>query len=57
VTAGTRSAPVPLPADLAEEKPGCPVSLERAAVRTGTAGGPGSGRRHRVPCYLVRRQG
>jgi hypothetical protein len=45
VTAGTRSAPVPLLAGLAGETPGCPVALERA----------GSGRRRLVPCYLAGR--
>jgi hypothetical protein len=49
VTAGTRSAPVPLLAGLAGETPGCPVALGRAATRAG------SGRRHLVPCYLVRK--
>jgi hypothetical protein len=41
---------VPLLAGLAGETPGCPVALERAATRAG------SGRRHLVPCYLVRRE-
>jgi hypothetical protein len=50
VTAGTRSAPVPLLAGLAGQTPGCPVTLERAATRAG------SGRRHLVPCCLVRKE-
>ena len=49
VTAGTRSAPVPLLAGLAGETPGCPAALERAATRAG------SGRRHLVPRYLAGR--
>jgi hypothetical protein len=56
VVAGRRSYPARLLAGLARDKLGCPVSLERATVRTGTASGPGSARRHRVPCYLVRRE-
>lgn len=49
VTAGTRSAPVPLLAGLSGKTPGCPVALERAATRAGSG-------RHLVPCYLVRRE-
>jgi hypothetical protein len=56
VIAGRRSYPARLLAGLARDKLGCPVSLERATVRIGTASGPGSGRRHLVPGYLVRRE-
>jgi hypothetical protein len=56
VTAGGRGAPASLLAGLAGDRPGCPVALERTAARDGTAGGRGSGRRHAVSCYLVRRQ-
>jgi hypothetical protein len=56
VIAGRRSYPAGLLAGLARDKLGCPVSLERATVRIGTASGPGSGRRHLVPCYLAGRE-
>jgi hypothetical protein len=55
VIAGRRSYPARLLAGLVRDKLGCPVRPERATVRTGTASGPGSGRRHLVPCYLVRK--
>jgi hypothetical protein len=56
VIAGRRSYPARLLAGLARDKLGCPVSLERATVRIGTASGPSSARRHLVPCYVVRRE-
>jgi hypothetical protein len=56
VIAGRRSYPARLLAGLARDKLGCPVSLERVTVRTGTVSGPGSGCRHLVPGCLVRRE-
>ena len=52
VMAGRRSYPVPLLAGLARDKLGYRVALKRATARVGTA----SGRRHLLPCYLVRRE-
>lgn len=56
VIVGRRSYPARLLAGLVRDKLGRRVSLERATVRIGTATGPGAGRRHTVPCYLVREQ-